>query len=43
MLFISGLKPDIKTSVGVNVLEGLEDAVTWAQHVDSWQSREVLG
>ena len=30
MLFIRGLKPEFKTSVGVNVLEGLEDVITWA-------------
>ena len=40
MLFVHGLKPEVKTSVGVNVLEGLEDAITWAQRVDLWQSRE---
>ena len=42
-LFVRGLKPEIKTSVGVNVPEGLEDAITWAQHVDLWQSREGVG
>ena len=42
-LFVRGLKPKIKTSVGVNVLEGLEDAITWAQCVDLWQSREGAG
>ena len=35
-----GLKPEVKTSVGVNVPGGLEDAITWAQRVDLWQSRE---
>ena len=39
-LFVRGLKPEVKTSVGVNVLAGLEDAITWAQRVDLWQSRE---
>ena len=39
-LFIRGLKPEVKTSVGVNVPGGLEDAITWAQRVDLWQSRE---
>ena len=33
-LFVRGLKPEIKTSMGVNILEGLEDAITWAQRVD---------
>ena len=27
-LFVQGLKPEIKTSVGVNVFEGLENAIT---------------
>ena len=27
-LFVRGLKPEINTLVGVNVLEGLEDAIT---------------
>ena len=39
-LFVRGLKLEIKTLVGVNVPEGLEDAITWAQRVDLWQSRE---
>ena len=39
-LFVRGLKPEVKTSVGVNVPVGLEDTITWAQHVDLWQSRE---
>ena len=43
MLFVRGLKPEIKTSVGVNVPGGLEDAITWAQRVDLWQSREGAG
>ena len=42
-LFVWGLKPEVKTSVGVNVPEGLEDAITWAQRVDLWQSREGAG
>ena len=42
-LFVRGLKPEVKTSVGVNVPVGLEDAITWAQHVDLWQSREGGG
>ena len=42
-LFVRGLKPEIKTSLGVNVLEGLEDAITWAQCVDLWHSREGAG
>ena len=29
--------------MGVNVLESLEDAITWAQRVDLWQSREGVG
>ena len=33
MLFVRGLKPEVKTSVGVNVPGGLEDAITWAQRV----------
>ena len=28
MLFVQGLKLEVKTSVGVNVPEGLEDAIT---------------
>ena len=43
MLFVQGLKPEVKTSVGVNVPSGLEDAITWAQRVDLWQSREGAG
>ena len=43
MLFVRGLKPEVKTSVGVNVPEGLEDAISWAQRVDLWQSREGAG
>ena len=39
-LFVQGGKPEVKTSVGVNVPAGLEDAITWAQCVDLWQSRE---
>ena len=42
-LFVWGLKPDIKTSVGVNVLEGLEDAIAWAQRGNLWHSREGVG
>ena len=42
-LFVRGLKPEVKTSVGVNVPGGLEDAITWAQRVDLWQSREGAG
>ena len=42
-LFVRGLKPEVKTSVGVNVPAGLEDAITWAQRVDLWQSREGAG
>ena len=42
-LFVRGLKQEIKTSMGVNVPEGLEDAITWAQRVDLWQSREGAG
>ena len=42
-LFVRGLKPDVKTLVGVNVPEGLEDAITWAQRMDLWQSREGAG
>ena len=42
-LFVRSLKPDIKTSVGVNVPEGLEDAITGAQCVDLWQSKEGAG
>ena len=34
MLFVQSLKLEVKTLVGVNVLEDLEDAITWAQHVD---------
>ena len=30
------------TSVGVNVPEGLENAITWAQYVDLWQSKKEL-
>ena len=29
-LLVQGLKLEIKTSVGVNVPEGLEDTITWA-------------
>ena len=39
-LFVWDLKPDAKTSVGVNEPEDLEDASTWGQRVDLWQSRE---
>ena len=39
-LFVQDLRPEIKTLVGVNVPEGLENAITWAQRVDLWQSRE---
>ena len=42
-LFVQVLKLEIKTSVGVNVLEGLEDAITWAQCVNLWQSKEGAG
>ena len=42
-LFVRGLKPEVKTSVGINVPGGLEDAITWAQRVDLWQSREGAG
>ena len=42
-LFVQGLKPEVKTSVGVNVPEGLEDVITWAQRVNLWQSREGAG
>ena len=35
-LFVRGLKPEVKTLVGVNVPAGLEDATTWAQCVDLW-------
>ena len=35
MLFVRGLKPEVKTLVGVSVPQGLEDAITWAQCVDS--------
>ena len=35
-LFARGLKPEVKTSVGINVPEGLEDVITWAQRVDLW-------
>ena len=42
-LFVWGLKPEVKTSMGVNVPVGLEDAITWAQRVDLWQSREGAG
>ena len=42
-LFVRGLKLEINTSVGVNVPEGLEDAITWVQHVNLWQSRERVG
>ena len=42
-LFVRGLKPEVKTSVGVNVPAGLEDAINCAQHVDLWQSREGVG
>ena len=30
MLFVRGLKIEIKTLVGVNVPKGLEDTITWA-------------
>ena len=43
MLFVRGLKPEVKTSVSVNVPEGAEDAITWAYCVDLWQSREGAG
>ena len=36
MLFVRGLKPEVKTLVGVNVPRGLEDAITWAQCVHFW-------
>ena len=39
-LFVRGLKPEIKISVGVNVLEGPEDAITWVQRVNFRQSKE---
>ena len=42
-LFVCSLKPEIKTSVRVNVLEGLEDVIAWAHHVDLWQFREGAG
>ena len=42
-LFVWGLKLEVKTSVGVNVLASLQDAVTWAQHVDLWLSKEGVG
>ena len=42
-LFVRGLKPEVKTSVGVNVPASLEDVITWAQRVDLWQSREGAG
>ena len=42
-LFLRGLKADVKTSVGVNVPTGLEAAISWAQRVDLWQSREGAG
>ena len=29
--------------MGVNVLEGLEDAITWAQRLNLWQSKEGAG
>ena len=29
--------------MGVNVLAGLEDAITWAHRIDLWQSREGVG
>ena len=29
--------------MGVNVPEGLEDAITWAQCVDLWHSKEGAG
>ena len=35
-LFVQGLKLDVKNFVGVNVLSGLEDAITWEQCVDLW-------
>ena len=35
-LFVRGLKLEFKTSVSVNVPAGLENAITWAQHVDLW-------
>ena len=43
MLFVRGLKPEVKTSMGVNVPEGLQEVITWAQRVDLWQSRERAG
>ena len=42
-LFLRGLNADVRTSVGVNVPAGLEAAMTWAQRVDLWQSRESAG
>ena len=42
-LFDWGLKLEVKTSVDVNVPAGLEDAITWAQCVDLWQSRKGAG
>ena len=42
-LFVRRLRPEIKTSVGVNVPEDLKDAITWAQRVDLWQSKEGAG
>ena len=42
-LFVQGLKPEIKTSIGVNFPDGLEDAITWAQRVNLWQAREGAG
>ena len=35
-LLVWGLKPNVKTLVGVSAPEGLEDVVTWAQRVDLW-------
>ena len=43
MLFVWGLALEIKTTAGVNVPEGLEDAITCAQHVNLWHSREGAG
>ena len=40
MLFLRGLKADVKTSVGVNVPTGLEAAISQALCVNMWQSRE---
>ena len=42
-LVVQGLKPEVTTSMGVSVLEGLENAITWAQCLDLWQSKEEAG